>query len=108
MDKSNFEQRINRVTGYSGNQQLSKLIALAIARTAPGAGPEWLVARACMSIDEYIDFGNSGRPWKFLRGDPDKAQRCIATFRKSVEGHCATMKLTCNWAVLDILMSDAA
>ena len=97
--KHSIENRLVAVTNYTGTQDLPWLIARSLPpKETLGSDPNWAVARACMSPEEYMAFGRDGHAWKFLRGKPDKAQLCINACRAVVAKTCKAMNLECDWS----------
>lgn len=87
MSKYQIENRIFEVVEYAGTQDLIG----AISKAATVTWPDWIVARACMTAEEYADFGQEGRPWHFLKHNPDACRRAVFAARKVVENICRDM-----------------
>lgn len=98
VSKQEIEQRIYAITGFTGSSDLVQLLSKCWSRESIGSDPSWMVARACMTPDEYTAFGLDGRAWRFLDGKPDLAQNCINACRLAVEQHLRPMDIHANWA----------
>lgn len=97
MDKTSIESRINSVIEYRGSINLCTALTNAMRDMRLGSDPNWIVARACMTPAEYIAFGRDGRPWNFMKGKPDMAQRAIDAARGVVNQVAKDLDLWCDW-----------
>ncbi len=96
--KFEIEQRIFSVASYNGTQDLPAVIAGKFSEHTLGSNPDWLVARACMTPDEYITHGQDGYGWRFLAGKPDLAMNCRDVARRVVARQLALMGLRADWS----------
>jgi hypothetical protein len=96
--KFEIEQRIFPVASYSGTQDLPAVLASKFNETTIGSSPDWLVARACMTPEEYADYGQDGYEWRFLAGKADLARNCRDAARRVVGRELASMGLRADWS----------
>ena len=97
--KSQIENRLIAVTGYTGTQDLPWMISQSLPpQLKLGSDPNWAVARACMNSEEYAAFGRDGKPWKFLRNNHDRARIAIEAARAVVAQRCNALQLQCDWS----------
>lgn len=87
MNKIAVENRLTRVVDYTGTHDLPGVVTKAMIG-AKVYMAEWVVAHACMTPQEFIDFGNHGKSWKYLDKKPETAMRLIETSRRVVERQC--------------------
>lgn len=98
--KESFESRINQVCGYAGSVSLAAAICSSLVAdrmTFKKSDPRWILARACMTPDEYAAHGNDGAPWNFLRQRPDWSQFCIDSCRAVVDQRLKNMGYVAHW-----------
>ncbi len=107
MIKSEIEKRFLAVTSYAGAQDFVWMISQSLPpKKKLGSDPNWLVACACMTPEEYMAFGRDGRPWRFLTGKPDVAQRCIDVHRLVLQERCEAMQMECDWSKVTAMATN--
>jgi hypothetical protein len=101
--RAEIENRIRQVLGYNGTQDIASVIVGSLRRHKVYRA-DWILACACMTPAEYIEFGNKGEEWQFLVSHPEGEQvanRAIQCMRKIIEERCAEIGYdACNWELI--------